>query len=179
MPILRDEPSTLSESKHSGDERSHVEDQSGTPPPSRNEGGSLHRTPHLPGFNHIRSHVGRFSGRRGDEDFGLWLADYKEATTDFNWSNEQRAKWFSWFVEGPAKATWQQVSYSNGTTISPALKERSIEKCVLQIVLAQGIHLKPKQTKWAKVTVSGSVPYAYRCGIATPSSEVLASDQRL
>ena len=36
----------------------------------------LRRNPRLvqpPGFKEIRSRVGKFSGRRGDEDFGLWL----------------------------------------------------------------------------------------------------------
>ena len=35
------------------------------------------------------------------------LAYYEEATEDFSWNDEVRVKWFSWFVEGPAKATWQ------------------------------------------------------------------------
>ena len=61
------------------------------------------------GFKEIRSRVGKFSGRKGDEDFGLWLADFEEATDDFTWSSDTRAKWFSWFVEGPAKATWQRT----------------------------------------------------------------------
>ena len=61
------------------------------------------------GFKEVRSRVGKFSGKKGDEDFGLWLADFQEATDDFSWSNDTRAKWFSWFVEGPAKATWQRT----------------------------------------------------------------------
>jgi len=39
--------------------------------------------------------VGKLSGRKGDEDFGLWLADFEEATDDFTWSSQTRAKWFS------------------------------------------------------------------------------------
>ena len=61
------------------------------------------------GFKEVRSRVGKFSGKKGDEDFGLWLADFQEATDDFSWSNDTHAKWFSWFVEGPAKATWQRT----------------------------------------------------------------------
>ena len=63
----------------------------------------------LLGFKEIRSRVGKFSSRKGDEDFGLWLADFEETTDDFTWSSDTRAKWFSWFVEGPAKATWQRT----------------------------------------------------------------------
>ena len=70
---------------------------------------SVKRNPRLvqpPGFKEIRSRVGKFSGRRGDDDFNLWLTDYEEATEDFSWNDEVRVKWFSWFVEGPVKATW-------------------------------------------------------------------------
>ena len=73
---------------------------------------SVKRNPRLvqpPRFKEIRSRVGKFSGRRGDDDFSLWLTDYEEATEDFSWNDEVRVKWFSWFVEGPAKATWQRT----------------------------------------------------------------------
>ena len=53
---------------------------------------------HPPGFKDIRARVGRFSGKTGGEDFSLWLSDYKEATADFGWGDEKRAKWFSWFL---------------------------------------------------------------------------------
>ena len=36
----------------------------------------------------VRSRVDIFSGKKGDEDFGLWLADFQEATDDFSWSND-------------------------------------------------------------------------------------------
>ena len=51
--------------------------------------------------------VGKFSGRKGEEDFRFWLTDSEE--DDFTWSSETRAKWFSLFVEGPAKAPWQRT----------------------------------------------------------------------
>ena len=63
----------------------------------------------LTGFKDIRARVGRFSGKSGGEDFDLWLSDYKEATADFGWDDGKRAKWFSWFLEGPAKTTWQRT----------------------------------------------------------------------
>ena len=47
----------------------------------------------------------KFSGRRGDDDFSLWLADYEEITGDFTWSDDTHVRWSSRFVEGPAKAT--------------------------------------------------------------------------
>ena len=59
----------------------------------------------------VHSRVDKFSGKKGDEGFGLWLADFQEATDDFSWSNDTCVKWFSWFVEGPAKATWQCTLY--------------------------------------------------------------------
>ena len=49
------------------------------------------RTPRLvqpPGFKEIRSRVGKFSGRKGEDDFNLWLADYQEATDHFTWSDD-------------------------------------------------------------------------------------------
>ena len=67
------------------------------------------RSGHPPRFKDIRARVGRFSGKSGGEDFGLRLSDYKEATADFGWDDGKRAKWFSWFLEGPAKATWQRT----------------------------------------------------------------------
>ena len=62
-----------------------------------------------PGFREIRSRVGTFSGRKGEDDFSLWLTDFEEATADFTWSDNARVRWFSWFIEGPAKATWQRT----------------------------------------------------------------------
>ena len=39
----------------------------------------------------------------------MWLDDFEEATTDYGWIDDMRARWFSWFVSGPAKATWQRT----------------------------------------------------------------------
>ena len=41
------------------------------------------------------------------EVFDVWLADHYEATTDCGWSDDLRARWFSWFLGGAAKHTWQ------------------------------------------------------------------------
>ena len=63
------------------------------------------KQPHPPGFKEIRSRIQPFSGKQGEEDFQLWLEDYEEATNDCQWSDKVRARWFSWFISGPAKAT--------------------------------------------------------------------------
>jgi len=60
-----------------------------------------------PGFKELCSQVEKFSGRTGDCDVELWLEDFEEASKDCGWSDKQRAQWFSWFITGPAKTTWQ------------------------------------------------------------------------
>jgi len=52
--------------------------------------------------------VEKFSGRTGDCNFELWLKDFEEASKDCGWSDKQWAQWFSWFITGPAKTTWQR-----------------------------------------------------------------------
>ena len=65
--------------------------------------------PHPPGFKELCSRVEKFSGLTSDCDFELWLKDFEEASRDCGWSNKQRAQWFSWFISGPAKNTWQRT----------------------------------------------------------------------
>ena len=62
-----------------------------------------------PGFKQIQERVGRFTGKCGEEDFEVWLADFHEATADCKWTDKQRAQWFSWFLSGAAKSTWQRT----------------------------------------------------------------------
>ena len=103
---------------------------------SRREVNNRASSGHSPGFKDIRARVGRFSGKTGGEDFSLWLSDYKEATTDFCWDDEKRAKWFSWFLEGPAKATWQRTL----TT-----EERASWSSITSIFQGQyGVHMDPR-----------------------------------
>ena len=53
-----------------------------------------------------------------------------------NWSDEIRVKWFSWFLEGPAKATWQRTL----TT-----EERGSWASIKKIFQGQyGIHMDPR-----------------------------------
>ena len=62
---------------------------------------------HPLGFKTLIHRVEKFSGREGDNDFEIWLMDFKEATEHCGWNNKQKTKWFSWFLSGPTKATWQ------------------------------------------------------------------------
>ena len=65
----------------------------------------------------------------------MWVEDYKEATTDCGWTDEQRVRWFSWFLSGPAKATWQRSLEDT----DKASWERIVEVYRGQ----HGIHLDP------------------------------------
>ena len=56
------------------------------------------KDPHPPGFRTLLQRVDKFSGRQGDDDFEIWLVDFKEATEHCGWQDKQRAKWFSWFL---------------------------------------------------------------------------------
>lgn len=71
------------------------------------------RHPHPPGFKEFRERVRKFNGKRGDNDFCIWLADFEEASEDRKWTNDLRAKWFSWFVDGLAKATYTDCRREN------------------------------------------------------------------
>ena len=64
---------------------------------------------HPKGFKELRFRVDKFSGDTKDVDFDVWLDDFLEATNDCGWNNADRAKWFSWFLSGPAKSTWQRT----------------------------------------------------------------------
>ena len=52
--------------------------------------------------------MSKFTGD-GKEDFQVCLADYTEATGDCGWTDQLRARWFSWFLAGVAKYTWQRM----------------------------------------------------------------------
>ena len=62
-----------------------------------------------PGFKEVRSRVKCFTSKKGQDDFQWWVEDYEEASRDYHWSDQDRARWFSWFVSGPAKLTWQRT----------------------------------------------------------------------
>ena len=74
-------------------------------------GGSTHPK----GFKELWFRVDRFSGNTREADFEVWLEDFLEETADCGWSDADRAKWFSGFLTGPAKSTWQQTLKSKQT----------------------------------------------------------------
>ena len=116
----------------SSTESSHEEEENRTSPPVTRQS----RIGHPPGFKDIRARVGRFSGKKGEEDFDLWLSNYKEANADFEWDDDKRAKWFSWFLEGPAKATWQRMLTD---------EERTSWTAIARIFQGQyGVHMDPR-----------------------------------
>ena len=61
-----------------------------------------------PRFRELHSCVKCFSGKKED-DFQLWLEDYEEASNDYQWKDNDQARWLSWFIERPTKVTWQRI----------------------------------------------------------------------
>ena len=89
-----------------------------------------------PGFKQIQERVGRFTGKYGDEDFEVWLADFYEATADCRWTDKQRAQWFSWFLSGAAKNTWQRALHK---------EEKKSWSDIVRIYKGHyGVHMEPR-----------------------------------
>ena len=91
---------------------------------------------HPPVFKEMQSRVQPFSGKRGEDDFLLWLEDFEEVLADCQWNNQERARWFTWFITGPAKATWQRTLKAEDKT--------SWVKIVEVFKGQYGIHLNPR-----------------------------------
>ena len=91
---------------------------------------------HPPGFKVLISRINKFSGEKAADNFEVWLEDYLEATGDCGWSHKDRAQWFSWFLTGPAKATWL---HSMKTT-----DKASWESIVKVFKGEYGVHLDPR-----------------------------------
>ena len=53
--------------------------------------------------------IDKFSDKNDENDFEVWLVDFTEATNDCMWTDVERARWFSWFLVGSAKVTWQRL----------------------------------------------------------------------
>ena len=49
--------------------------------------------------------IDKFRGKDGNDDFKVWVEDYKEATADCGWTDKQRV---GWFLSGPADTVRQQ-----------------------------------------------------------------------
>ena len=94
------------------------------------------RDPHPPGFRTLLQRVDKFSGRQGGDDFEVWLTDFEEATAHCGWQDKQRMKWFSWFLSGPAKATWQRTLKD---------QDKASWQSIVKIYRGQyGVHLDPR-----------------------------------
>ena len=92
--------------------------------------------PYPPGFKQIQERVGRFIGKHGDEDFEVWLADFREATADCKWTDQQRAQWFSWFLSDAAKSTWQRTLHK---------EEKKSWSDIVRIYKGHyGVHMEPR-----------------------------------
>ena len=61
---------------------------------------------------------------------------FQEATTDYGWDDKQRVQLFSWFLTGPAKATWQRTMGKEDKT--------SWAKTVQVYHSQYGAHLDPR-----------------------------------
>ena len=127
---------------------SSSDSSSGESPISSDEGSGSHRDSedtsrrrtakqsHPLGFREVRSRVKCFSGNKGEDDFQLWVEDYEEASEDYRWSDRDRARWFSWFVTGPAKLAWQRTLKQT---------DKTSWKNIVAIYKGQyGVHLDPR-----------------------------------
>ena len=113
---------TVTETSSSDDESSH--------------GGAQTEFRQPPAFKELRSRLDKFTGKTGDGDFELWLDDFQEVTEHCGWTNEQRAHWFSWFIAGPAKVTWQRTLTTEDKC--------SWEKIKAAYQAQYGIHIDPR-----------------------------------
>ena len=46
------------------------------------------------GFKELHFRMRKFSGKDDNDDFEVWVEDYKEDTADCGWTDDQRARWF-------------------------------------------------------------------------------------
>ena len=89
-----------------------------------------------PVFRELQKRIDKFSGKSDENDFEVWLVDFTEATTYCSWTDHERAKWFSWFLSGSAKVTWQRTVKTEDKT--------SWQK-IVEIFRGQyGIHMDPR-----------------------------------
>ena len=87
-------------------------------------------------FKELSSRIDKFSGKSGEDDFEVWLEYFIEATNDCGWSDKQCTRWFSWFISGPAKSTWQR-------TLKPTDKS-SWNHIVILFKGQYGVHMDPR-----------------------------------
>ena len=112
----------------------------------------------------------KFSGQCGNDDFEVWGKDSKEATADCGWTNDQRARWFSWLLSSQAKVTWQRC-VSERVTVH--VETKNGQNC---ITLQQLLRLDPYQTQGVNVHVSLSddvITNTRQIGLLSPSEELV------
>ena len=88
------------------------------------------------GFKELRFRVDKFSGNTREADFEVWLEDFLEETGDCGWTDVDQAKWFSWFLTGPAKSIWQRTLKS---------EQKGLWKQIVSVYRGQyGVHMDPR-----------------------------------
>ena len=74
-----------------------------------------------------------------------------------------------------------RVAYSDGSPIQPICENQTSEYNVLNVMLTQGVHLKPGHTKWVSATIDTSddvvQPGKNRYRMVVPNEEVLVTNQ--
>ena len=97
QPLLESYPQpTQFDNLHEDDSHSSESDSSGTV-----------SFKYPPAFRKLQKRIDKFAGKSDENDFEVWLVNFTEATNDFMWTDVERARWFSWFLGGSAKVTWQ------------------------------------------------------------------------
>ena len=89
-----------------------------------------------PAFRELQKCIDKFAGKSDENDFEVWLGDFTEATNDCMWTDVERARWFSWFLAGSAKVTWQR-------TVKP--EDKTSWQKIVEIFRGQyGVHMDPR-----------------------------------
>ena len=90
-------------------------------------------------FRELQKHVDKFSGKSDENDFEVWLVDFTEATTDCSWTDNERARWFSWFLSGSAKVTWQRTVKTEDKTSWQKIVEIFRGQCGIHELLISAV----------------------------------------
>ena len=128
QPLLESYPQpTQFENLHEDDSHSSESDSSGT---------VSFKYPLA--FRELQKRIDKFAGKSDENDFEVWLVDFTEATNDCMWTDVDRARWFSWFLAGSSKVTWQR-------TVKP--KDKISWQKIIEIFQGQyGAHMDPRTT---------------------------------
>ena len=126
QPLLESYPQpTQFENLHEDDSHSSESNSSGTV-----------SFKYPPAFRELQKRIDKFAGKSDENDFEVWLVDFTEATNDCMWTDVERARWFSWFLAGSAKVSWQR-------TIKP--EDKTSWQKIVEIFRGQyGVHMDPR-----------------------------------